>query len=310
MSRSVLSLRDWLAFVTLGFVWGAPFLLIKFAVRGVAAIDVAWCELTFGAAALLAVASLRGKLRGLNGHWWPIIALGLLQLAIPSLLTAVSERWIRSSLAGTLNATTPLLVVPLAPLFGLRQPLHVLRAGGLLVGIAGVVVLLGFGVPIGGYEWAGVLCMLTAALSYAAAPLIIQRYLQGMPGLGPSALSLAVGSAVLLPAALVSVPSRMPSILTMGCLAGLGIICTAGGMLLYFLLVEDVGAARASVVKYLNPGVAAILGALVLGEPFPLSSILGLIMILVGSWLATQLSANGGSATRAKSHGETRSASP
>lgn len=64
-------------------------------------------------------------------------------------------------------------------------------------------------------------------------------------------------------------------------------------MLLYFFLVQETGAARASVVKYVNPGVAAILGASVLGEPFPLSSVVALIMILAGSWLATSVKVEG-----------------
>lgn len=291
MSRNFMSPRGWLAFVTLGVIWGAPFLLVKIAVRDLASVDVAWCELTLGAAVLLLIARFGGELRAVRGRWWAIGALALLQLAIPSLLIAVSERWIRSSLAGTLNATTPLLVVPLTPLFGLRQPLRARRAVGLLVGFAGVVVLLGFDLPRGGYEWAGVFCMLSAALSYAAAPLLIQRYLQGVQGLGPSAVSLAIASAVLLPAALLHVPSRAPSLVVFGCLAALGMICTGGGMLLYFFLVQETGAARASVVKYLNPGVAAILGALVLGESFPATSAIGLVMILIGSWLATHVAA-------------------
>lgn len=286
MSRNSMSPRGWLAFVTLGVVWGAPFLLIKIALRGIPAVHVAWCELTLGAAALLLVATWSGELRSVRGRWLAVGSLALLQLAVPSLLIAVSERWIRSSLAGTLNATTPLLVVPLAPLFRLHRPLQLRRTAGLVVGFAGVIVLLGFDMPKGSHEWAGVACMLSAALSYAAAPLLIERYLQGVQGLGPSAASLAIASAALLPAAILHVPARAPSLAAIGCLAALGVICTAGGMLLYFFLVQEAGASRASVVKYLNPGVAAILGALVLGESFPPTSIVGLIMILSGSWLA------------------------
>lgn len=292
MTGKFMSPRGWLAFVTLGVVWGAPFLLVKIAIRGLAAVDVAWCELTLGAAVLLLIAALSRELGSVRGHWRAVGALALLQLAIPSLLIAVSERWIRSSLAGTLNATTPLLVVPLAPLFALYQPLHARRALGLLVGFAGVVVLLGFDVPKGGYEWAGVFCMLSAALSYASAPLLIQRYFKGVQGLGPSAVSLAIASVVLLPAALLQLPARVPSLIAISALAALGVICTAGGMLLYFFLVHQIGGARASVVKYLNPGVAAILGTAVLGESFPFTSAIGLIMILLGSWLATQASIN------------------
>lgn len=283
-----IDVRSWLALAALGFVWGVPYLLIKIAVHGISAFDVAWCDVAFGAAVLLPIAALRGELGSQRQHWRAILALALLQFAVPDLLIAVSERWIPSSLAGTLSAAVPLLIVPLAPVLGVRETLGVRRLAGLLVGFVGVVVLLGWHVPNGRYGWAGIGCMLGAALAYAAAPLIIQRNFQGIPGIGPSAVSLTIATVVLLPAALWTLPSKPPSVSAIACLVTLGVVCTAMGLLLYFFLIQKVGAARASVVKYLNPAVAAVLGAVVLGESFPLSSLVGLLVILAGSWLAAR----------------------
>jgi drug/metabolite transporter (DMT)-like permease len=286
-----MSVPTWLAFAALSIVWGLPYLLIKVALRGIPSVEVAWWELTIGATVLLPLAAQRGELAHVRQHWRPIGALALLQLAIPSLLIAISEQWIRSSLAGILAATAPLLIALLGPLFGVRERFDAHRTIGLLAAFAGVVVLLGFDAPRGGGEWIGVACMLLAALAYALAPLVIQRYLHEAEGLGSSAVSLAFASLALCPVALWFLPSSMPSPRAIASIVALGAVCTASGLLLYFFLIKETGAARASVVKYINPLVAALLGAAVLGEAFPLSSDVGMILILSGSWFASRIQA-------------------
>lgn len=283
----VMTVRAWLAFAALGVVWGLPYLLIKVALGGVPPLEVAWCELTIGAAVLLPIAGARGALADVRLHWKPIGALALLQLAVPSSLIPISEQWIRSSLAGVLAATAPLLIALLGPLFGARERFGAQRIAGLLIGFFGVVVLLGFDAPQGA-QWIGLACMLLAALAYALAPLVIQRYLHGADGLGPSAVSLMIASLLLCPAGIRFFPRSLPSGDAIACLVALGAVCTASGMLLYFLLIKEAGAARAGVVKYLSPVVAALLGTVVLGEVFPFSSIVGMILILAGSWFATR----------------------
>ncbi len=280
--------RAWLAFASLGVVWGLPYVLIKIALVGVAPLEVAWWEVTIGAAVLLPLAWARGALAQVTRHWKPIGALALLQLAVPSSLTPISEQWIRASLAGVLAATAPLLIALLGPLFGVRERFSVQRIAGLLVGFSGVVVLLGLDAPHGA-EWIGVACISIAALAYALAPLVIQRYLHAAEGLGPCAASLTLASLLLCPAGVSFLPPSVPSPRAIASLLGLGAVCTASGMLLYFFVIKEAGAARAGVVKYVSPIVAALLGALVLGEAFPLSSVIGMILILSGSWVATAM---------------------
>ena len=122
---------------------------------------------------------------------------------------------------------------------------------------------------------------------YAIGPLVVERYLSDVDELGAVAASLVVASIVLLPLAALSAPTHMPSALSLTAVAVLGVACTALALFLYFYLINEAGAARASVVAYINPAVAAVIGVLVLHEPFGIAAAVGLAMILFGSWLAT-----------------------
>jgi drug/metabolite transporter (DMT)-like permease len=130
--------------------------------------------------------------------------------------------------------------------------------------------------------------MLVATVGYAIGPLIIQRHLHGLDSFGPLAASLAAASAVLLIPALLTLPERLPSAAVLASMAMLGLVCTALAMLLMFYLVGHAGASRASVITYINPAVAALLGVLVLHERLGLGGILAFVLILLGSWLATR----------------------
>jgi drug/metabolite transporter (DMT)-like permease len=124
-------------------------------------------------------------------------------------------------------------------------------------------------------------------------PLIIQRHLHGLDSIGPLAASLLVASVVLLIPAAVEIPSSLPSAKALVSIAVLGVVCTAIAMLLMFYLVHHAGAARASVITYINPAIAALLGVLVLHEHLGLGGFIAFGLILLGSWLATR-----GAATR------------
>ena len=190
-------------------------------------------------------------------------------------------------MAGVLIATVPLTVVIIAPLFGVREQMSARRLFGLVVGFIGVVVLLGLDTISGPEQWAGVACMLAAIVGYAVGPLVVQRYLADVDELAALALSLVVASIVLLPVAIVSKPPTMPSALVLTSIAILGLICTATALLLYFYLINAAGAARSSVVAYISPAIAALLGVVVLHERFGPGIAIGLALILFGSWLGT-----------------------
>jgi len=289
-----LSWRAGLAFAALGIIWGLPYFFIRLAVEELSPFVVAWGRVTLAALILVPLAWQRGALRSLRAHTLAICVFGLVEFAIPFTAISIGERWINSSLTGILIAAVPLTVVLLSRRFGVHEPLGGLRILGLALGLVGVAALLGFRTISGPSGWAGVGCMLLATVGYAAGPLIIQRYFAGVDSLGTVATSLSFASLVLLPA-LFALPDHMPSATALWSIVVLGVVCTAVAMLLMFYLVTAAGAARASIVTYINPAVAALLGVSFLDERLGTGGIVAFALILLGSWLATR----GGAAAHA-----------
>jgi len=283
-----MSARTWLAFIALGIVWGLPYLFIKIAVREISPFDVAWLRITLAALILLPIAWHRGALRALITHKGAVLAFAVLEFGIPFPAIAMGERWIPSSVTAILIATVPLTIALISRFFGVHERLGPVRAAGLVVGLAGVLALVGFGTLSGPMAWAGVGCVLVATLGYSMAPLIIQRHLHSIDSIGPVAGSLSIASLVLLVPAMLSLPRRLPSALALSSVAILGVVCTAIAMLLMFYLVKHAGAARASIVTYINPAVATLLGVALLNERLGVGGLSGFALILAGSWLATR----------------------
>lgn len=279
--------RAWITFAVLCVIWGVPYFLIKIAVEELSPVLIAWARITLAAMVLAPLAWKRGVLRPALAHKTAVGAFAIAELVVPFSLIAAAEQWISSSLAGILIATAPLTIVLIAPLFGVREQLSARRSVGLVVGFLGVVAILGLDDSSGPMLWIGVGCMLVAVAGYAIGPLVVQRYLADVDELGSLAASLVVATILLAPAAALHTPTESVSAQAIGALLVLGLLCTALGLLLYFYLITEAGAARASVVAYVNPAVAAILGVWLLSEPFGLNAALGLAMILLGSWLAT-----------------------
>lgn len=282
--------RTWVVFAALCAIWGVPYFFIKLAIAEVSPACVAWTRVALGAAILLPVAWKRGVLRPLLAHKGAICAFAVAECVIPFFTIALGERWISSSMAGILIATVPLTVVVISPLFGVKEHLGTRRLTGLAVGFVGGVALLGIDTISGLQQWLGVACMVVATVGYAIGPLIVQRHLVDVDELGAVAASLGVATIALLPAAMLSAPERMPSALALTSIAVLGLVCTALAMWLYFYLIAQAGAARATVVAYINPAIASLLGVFVLHEHFGVGSMVGLALILFGSWLATSAS--------------------
>lgn len=285
-----MSTKSWLAFAALGLIWGIPYFLIKVAVQEVSPFVLAWARLTVGALILLPIAWQRGALRGILAHGAALFAFAVLEFVIPFSAISYGERWISSSTAGILMAMVPIAVVLLSRFFALNEPLGARRLLGLLVGFAGVIALVGLG-PIEGLRgWEGVGCMLLATMGYALGPLIVQRYLKELSPIAPVAVSIAMASLVLLIPALATFPTAVPSTQVLASLAALGAICTALAMLLMFYLINSAGASRATLITYVNPAVAALLGVGILHESLGIGGLLAFALILLGTWLSTRRS--------------------
>jgi drug/metabolite transporter (DMT)-like permease len=283
-----MSWRAWITFAVLCIAWGVPYFFIKIALEELPPVSIAWGRITLAAVILLPIAWRRGVLPAALRHKGAILAFAVAELVFPFAAIAYGEQWISSSLAGILVAAVPLTVLLIAPLFGVRERLGGRRLLGLAIGFSGVVALLGLDTGHGPMLWAGVGAIAIAVIGYAVGPLIVQRHLGEVDELGALSLSLAAASVILLPIAWISAPSQLPSMVPLISVVILGVVCTALALLLYFYLINAAGAARASLVAYVCPAVAALLGVAILHERFGPSSFAGLVMILFGSWLASK----------------------
>ncbi len=284
-----MSARGWILFAAVSVVWGTPYFFIKVAVDAdVPPGFVAWSRIVLATAILLPLAARRGTLRRLEGRGWAIAAYAACEIAVPFTLIAVGERHVSSSLAAILIASMPLLVALLSARLSPADRPRGLRLAGLFIGLGGVVALLGLDVAGDADELVGAALIVVATLCYATAPLIIERRLADLDPLGPVSVALALATLALLPVALAAPPDAVPSAKALLSLGILGVVCTALGLVLFFSLIAESGPSRASIITYVNPLVAVLLGVVVLDERLGAGSLLGLLLILAGSWLATR----------------------
>lgn len=284
-----MSWRSWWVFGALSVIWGVPYFFIRIAVQGTPPLVVAWGRITLAALILLPLAWRRGALGSLRAHLGAVCAFALAEFVVPFSAICIGERWIGSAIAGILIAGVPLTIALISRFFGMHEPLGPRRLLGLLIGFLGVAGLVGLGPVSGTQGWLGAGCMLLATVGYASGPLIIQRHLAHLPPIGPVSASLTIASVVLLLPALITLPAQVPPPADLGSIVILGVLCTAIAMLLMFTLVTDAGAARASVITYINPIVATLLGAGLLHERIGVTGLIALFVILLGSWLATHV---------------------
>jgi drug/metabolite transporter (DMT)-like permease len=282
------SWRGWLAFAGLSVIWGLPYFFIKVAVQEVPPFVVAFFRVALATAILFPIAWRRGALTSLWRYKGAVFAFAMVEFAVPFATISVGERWISSSVTGILIAMVPLSIALIQRFFGISEALGRWRIVGLTLGFLGVAALVGTGPIAWPLGWAGVACMLVATMGYAIGPLIIQRHMSGLDSIGPLTASLGVATGVLAIPAALQMPDQWPSTQAILSIVMLGMLCTAVAMLLLFYLVRDAGASRATVITYINPVVATLLGVWVLHESLGVGGAIAFAMILLGSWLATR----------------------
>jgi drug/metabolite transporter (DMT)-like permease len=280
--------RAWALFAALCLLWGIPYFLIKVAIPEVSPVTIVFVRLAIAALVLLPVALSRDAFRHLLGRWLGIVPLGLIGVALPFLLIAAGEQRIASSLTGLLIATEPMMIALLALRLDASERVGGARLVGLLLGVAGVACVLGLDVHGEPSELLGAGMILLAAFCYAGAALFVKHRYADVPPLGTATAAMVVSAVALTPAALLTLPARWPTPPTLLALVSLGVVCTAAGYLCYYGLIARAGAARATVVTYVNPAVAVALGALALGEPVSAATLVGFALIIAGSWLGTR----------------------
>lgn len=279
--------RAWLLFAAMALLWGVPYLFIKQAVDSYSPPAIVAGRTLIGALILLPFA-LRSK--ALRPAWskigW-VLAFGAIEMAGPFLLLGHAEQTLPSGLTGLLVATVPLFAALIALGGGDRSTLRPSRAIGLVIGFAGVfVIVAGPGLAIengGGLIAVGE--VLLVAVLYAIAPFIVARKLEGVPALGTITLSLFAVGIFYLPIGLVT-QHEVPTVTSTAALLALAVLCTAVAFIAFFALIERVGPVRAPLFTYVNPVVAIVLGAIVLSEPLTIGLLIGVPLVILGCWLA------------------------
>ncbi len=266
-------------------IWGVPYLFIKIAVDELSAGFVAWSRVAMAAAILLPIAWRTGALRGLSPRW--LLAFAFVEITIPFPLIAFGEEYLSSSITAILIAAVPLMVAFLALRFDHTERPNATRFVGMLIGLAGVVALVGIDVSGSANELLGALAILVATVGYAAGPMIVKRQFSKADPIGPVAGALGIATILLLPLGVAGRPSEMPSGDAIASVTLLGLLCTAVAFLVFFRLITEIGPGRATVITYIAPVVALALGVAVLDESVTAGTVVGLLLILAGSWLST-----------------------
>lgn len=275
--------RAWVLFVGLSLCWGVPYLFIKIAVQDVDPLIVAFGRTLLGGLLLLPLALRRDALRPLLRHWKVLAVYTVIEIVGPWWLIGLAETRLNSSTTGLFLAVIPLigaviLVVLGDDRFGPR------RIVGLLIGFVGATTLVGLDVRWDDLGAIGLLVGVT--IGYAVGPIIISRRLSDLPPIGVVTISL-LGAAV---AYAPFTPLVWPRTFTTEALTSivvLAVVSTAVAFLLMFALIAEAGPNRMSFVTYVNPGVAILLGAVVLGEPLTPGLLLGFPLVILGSILGT-----------------------
>jgi drug/metabolite transporter (DMT)-like permease len=281
--------RSWLLMALLAALWGASYLFIKVALEdGLQPVFIVFARLALGAAVLVPIALRADVLDVLRRHAGAIVFMALVQVVVPFLLITFGEQDIASSLAGILVSAAPIFTALLAVRYDDEERPRGMAAAGVAMGIVGVVLL--FGVDLSGdaKALAGGLMVLTASFGYAVGALYLKHRLTGVPALGIAASTLVVGAATLLPAALFTLPARVPSREAVGSLLLLGAGGTGIAFAIFYTLIAEIGPGRASLVAYIAPGFAVVYGVTLLDEALTAAAILGLVLILLGSWIAAE----------------------
>jgi drug/metabolite transporter (DMT)-like permease len=278
----------------LSAVWGGSYLLIKYGLEDLEPAVIVWVRLVLAAVVLYAVMRLRGggaEARAahaeLRARPWKALLLGTVAIALPFNLITFGELEVPSGLTAVLIAPASLFVAAFAPLIDPSEKVPRSAIGGMLLGLCGVGLLVGVESVHSLGAFLGALAMLGAAACYALSSFVVKRY-KGMTSVTVSFISILVGSVLTLPAAIATAPSHAPGTRATLAMLALGVIGTALAFVIFYKLIAEVGAGRASLVSYLAPGVALFYGAVLLDEEITVASIAGLALILAGVALASR----------------------
>jgi len=282
--------QSFIKLILLAAIWGGSFLFLRIAAPYLEPFPLIEGRVGFAALFLLLVAIVQRQQLEFRRYWRYYLILGILNSAVPFLLFAYAAKTLAASMLSILNATAPLWGAVFGALY-LRKPLHRDTVLGLLLGLSGVTVLVGFGTQA--YSFTGLLAVFAgagAATCYSLAGLYTQYGLKDTQK--PSAFNNAHGSMwasslLILPfLSTAPIPLQLPSEVVISVVA-LGVLCSGIAYLLYFNLIEQLGAASALTVTFLIPVFGTLWGALLLNETIGFNTLAGIGLTLSGTMLVT-----------------------
>ena len=280
--------RSWILLGLLAALWGASYLFIKIGLEDFSPAMVVFLRTMLAALVLAPLALHRGAMRGLRRLFWPIVLLAAVQVAVPFLLISWGEEEISSSLTGILVASAPILTALLAVFIDHEERPSAVGGFGIGIGIVGVALLLG--VDVGGDSAAlvGGLAVVLASLGYAIGGFYLKARFKDTQPIGVVTATMLASALLVLPVALLSFPGDAPGAGSVAAMAVLGAGGTGLAFVMFYTLIADVGPAKASIVAYVAPVFAVIYGVTFRDEAFTLGTLVGMALILGGSWIAGQ----------------------
>jgi drug/metabolite transporter (DMT)-like permease len=284
-----MSRRAYFHFAVSGLFWGIPYLLMKVAVRDFPPAVIVCGRVLIGAAILIPLAIHQKVLMDAIRGWRYVLPYAIFEMMIPWILITNAEKQISSGLAGLLIATVPIWSTIFASMNGDKTVWHSKRLVGIAVGFIGLVGLVGYESIFGNSDPLSIGMMLVTAMSYSFAVNMISIKLPDVSGIAINGLAMVFTAIVYLPFMITQWPAtNTVSKEAALSLVALGIFCTALAFISFFIVMKEIGPARASIGTYVNTAVAVVLGVLILSEPLTLGIIIGLPLVMIGSYLASR----------------------
>ncbi|MEY4337465.1 MAG: hypothetical protein RL680_360 [Actinomycetota bacterium] len=280
--------KSWILFGIVGFLWGIPYLLMKVAVADIPPPLIVAGRTLIGAAILIPIAIKKNTFKDAIKGIKYVIPYAVLEMVGPWILITSAEKEISSGLAGLLIATVPFFASIFSSLRGDHSVWQPKRIFGLVVGFVGIVALVGIESITGTSNPKAIAMVILAAIMYAYAVLMVTTNLPGVDGIAINGVAMGLTCLFYTPIAIATWPSNPVSTQAIAALVALGVFSTAIAFMLFFIVIVEIGVARGSLTTYVNTAVAVVLGIIILDEPITLGIIVGLPMVLLGSFLASR----------------------
>ena len=286
-----MSRRNLILFLLAGFLWGIPYLFIRVAVdpeTGFSPAIVVFMRVFIGALILIPISIYDKSLFIAIKGWKYIAVYALFEMVIPWILIGTAEQSITSGLAGLLVASVPIFSTIITSMYGDKSVWHPRRLFGMAIGFLGVFLLVGIESFTGSSDPIAIFMMLGASVGYAYAVIYITRKMPGVSGVAINAIAMAMTALFYSPALFLLWPDHKISLSATYSVIALGIFSTGIAFAVFFAVMAEIGPTRASLVTYMNTAFAVVLGVLILSEPLTIGIIVGLPLVLIGSYLASR----------------------